>query len=128
PVAGRAFRLEESQRGAAPVAVISEDLWGELVGRDPSAVGLRIRLDDIESTIVGVLPRGADFGTLQILGAADYSRGFAERGGRTRVDVWFPSRPNPAFRRENHGMFLIGRLAAGATVASAQQEMSAIAA
>jgi putative ABC transport system permease protein len=128
PVAGRAFRLEESQRGAAPVAVISEELWGELFGRDPSAVGRSIRLDDIESTIVGVLPRGADFGTLQILGAADYSRGFAERGGRTRVDVWLPLRPNPTFRRENHGMFVIGRLSPGASVASAQQEMSAIAA
>lgn len=128
PIVGRAFRVEESQRGAPPVSIISEDLWEELFARDPGAVGRTIRLEDIQSTIVGVLRRGADFGTLQILGGADYSRGFAERGGRTRVDVWFPLRPNPAFRRENHGMFVIGRLAAGATVASAQQEMSAIAA
>jgi putative ABC transport system permease protein len=128
PVVGRAFRVEESQRGAPPVAIISEDLWEELFARDPGAVGRTIRLDDIQSTIVGVLSRGADFGTLQILRAADYSRGFAERGGQTRVDIWFPLRPNPTFRRENHGMFVIGRLAAGASVASAQQEMSAIAA
>jgi hypothetical protein len=99
PVAGRAFRIEESRRGAAPVAIISEDLWEELFARDPGAVGRSIRLDDIESTIVGVLSRGADFGTLQILGAADYARGFAVRGGRTRVDVWRPLRPNPAAGR-----------------------------
>jgi putative ABC transport system permease protein len=128
PVVGRAFRVEESRRGVPPVAIISEDLWEELFARHPGAVGRTIRLDDIESTIVGVLPRGADFGTLQILSAADYSRGFAERGGRTRVDVWFPLRPNPTFQRENHGMFVIGRLGPGASVASAQQEMSAIAA
>ncbi len=126
PLVGRPFRIDDSARGSAPVALMSEDLWEELFARSPAVLGSVVRLDEIDNTIVGVMPRGADFGTVQILSAADYSRGFAQRGGRPRVDVWLPLRPNPTFRRENHGMFVLGRLAPGATLASAQQEMTAV--
>jgi putative ABC transport system permease protein len=78
---------------------------------------------------VGVVPDVTDFGILQVLSAAAYSRGFADRGDRTRVDLWMPLQPDPeSFPRETHPIFLLGRLGPGATVASAQQELSAIAA
>jgi putative ABC transport system permease protein len=128
PLVGRLFREEDSRRGGPPVSIISEDFWEEQYARDPRVLGQTVRLNDIEGTVVGVLPRGADFGTLQVLSAADYSRGFAERGGRTRVDVWLPLRPDPSIRRENHGLFVIGRLATAGSLAAAQQEMSTLAA
>jgi putative ABC transport system permease protein len=76
---------------------------------------------------VGVLPAGADFGTLQVLGAAAYGRGFAERGGQTRVDLWVPLQPDPvSLPRQTHPILVVGRLASGASPSQAQQEMTTI--
>ena len=127
PVLGRAFMDEEDQPGGPAVVLIGEDLWERLFSRDPAVVGRTLRLNDIPRTIVGVLPRGADFGMLQILKAAAYSRGFADRGGRTQVDVWLPLQPNPAVNpRGNHPIFVLGRLAPGASAETAQEEMATI--
>jgi putative ABC transport system permease protein len=129
PLLGRGFAPDEDQPGAPRVALISEALWTQLFGRDSAVIGRTIRLNDVTHVIVGVLPASADFGTLQILGAAAYGRGFAERGGRTRVDVWAPLRMNAAsLPRDTHPIIVLGRLRAGATLAQARQEMSAIAA
>jgi len=129
PLLGRLFTRDEDQPGAPRVALISEVLWKQLFGRDSGAVGRAIRLNDITHVIIGVLPASADFGTLQMLGAAAYGRGFAERGGRTRVDVWVPLRMNAAsLPRDTHPIIVLGRLRPDATLARARQEMSAIAA
>ena len=129
PIAGRTFRADEDRPGGAAVALISESLWERSFGRDPSAVGQTLRLDDRPTVIVGIMPDGADFGVLQILSAASYSRGFADRGLQTQVDVWAPLQASPeAFPRSTHPIFVLGRLAPGATAASAQAEMTGIAA
>ncbi|MEA3244842.1 MAG: ABC transporter permease [Gemmatimonadota bacterium] len=128
PIAGRAFTAGEDLAGGPRAVVIGEDLWDRVFQRDPSAMGRTLRINDLEWTVVGVMPRGADFGTLQVLGAAAYMRGFADRGGRARVDLWLPLRASPAAPRSNHPIFLLGRLAPGATTAAAQEEMAAIAA
>jgi predicted permease len=57
PMLGRGFRAGDDLGGAEPVAVISHGLWQEL-GGDPSLVGQRLRLDGLERTVVGVMPRG----------------------------------------------------------------------
>ena len=127
PAVGRGFTDEEDQPGGPASVLISEDLWERLFLRDPAVVGRTIRLNDVPRNIVGVLARGSDFGMLQILKAAAYSRGFADRGGRVQVDVWLPLRPNPAVNpRDNHPIFVLGRLAPGASAETAQQEMAAI--
>jgi putative ABC transport system permease protein len=127
PLVGRGFAEEEDRPGGPNAVVISEELWERLFLRDPAVVGRTLRLNDIPRTIVGVLPRGSDFGMLQVLKAAAYSRGFADRGGRVQVDVWVPLRPNPvANPRDNHPIFVLGRLGPGANLEMAQQEMTAI--
>ena len=126
PLIGRTFNADEDVPGGPRAAVISEELWARLYQRDPAVLGRSIRLNDLSWTIVGVMPSSADFGTLQILSAADYGRGFADRGGRTRVDVWAPLRANPNASRDNHPIFVVGRLADGATQAQAHQELAAI--
>jgi len=127
PIVGRSFEEEEDRPDAVRVALISETLWSELFGRDPAAVGRTVRLDDIPHVVVGVLPASADFGTLQVLGAAAYGRGFAERGGQVRVDVWVPLRMNASSRpRDNHPIIVVGRLRAGTTVIQAQEELGTI--
>ena len=129
-VAGRVFTADEDRPGGANVAVISDRLWEQLFARAPSAIGAQIRLNGVQRTIIGVVPPTADFGVLQILSAADYARGFADRDPRTRVDAWLPLQPDPARapRGGNHSFVMVGRLAAGATAASAHDEMVRVAA
>jgi putative ABC transport system permease protein len=129
PIAGRTFTADEDRPGGAAVALISESLWERSFGRDPAAVGQTLRLDDRPTVIVGIMPDGADFGVLQILSAAAYSRGFADRGLQTQVDIWAPLQGDPErWPRSTHPIFVLGRLAPGATAVSAQSEMTGIAA
>jgi putative ABC transport system permease protein len=129
PLLGRVFIAEEdAPGGGARVALISEDLWQRAFQGDPAVVGRTLRLNDVPTTIVGVMPAAAGFGTLQILRAADYGRGFADRGGSVRVDVWEPLQADPAsLPRDTHPIFVLGRLRSDAAIGQAQQEMSAIA-
>ena len=126
PIVGTSFSAEQDRPEGPQVALIGEALWAERFGREPGIVGRTIRISETPFTIIGVLPASADFGTLQILSVADYRRGFADRGGRIRVDVWLPLKPNQGADRGNHPIFLIGRLAKGSTLGLAQQEMTAI--
>jgi putative ABC transport system permease protein len=126
PLLGSTFTAEQDRRGGPAVALISEALWTGSFGRDPNVVGRSINLGDEPHTILGVLPASADFGTLQILGMAAYRRGFADRGGRERVDVWTTLQADRGADRGNHPIFVMGRLAKGATVKTAQEEMTQI--
>jgi putative ABC transport system permease protein len=128
PLLGRTFVAEEDRPGGPRAVIISEDLWERSFDRSPQAVGRTLRLNDIEWEVVGVAPRGADFGTLQVLGAAAYLRGFVDKGGRPRVDLWVPLRPNPESQRSTHPIFVVGRIASSASFVSAQGEMTRIAA
>jgi predicted permease len=124
-VAGRLFTRTEYRDGG-DVALISERLWAREFQRDPAAIGRTLRLDDRPMVIVGVLPDGSDVGVLQWLLAADYGRGFADRDARTRVDAWVPLKLDPAaMPRTTHPILVLGRLAPGAGIASAQKEMTA---
>jgi len=129
PIAGRSFTADDDRLGGPAVVMISERLWARVFQRDPAAVGRTLRLDDRPRTVVGVAPARADFGVLQVLTAADYGRGFADRDPRSEVDVWAPLHPNPReLVRDTHPLIMIGRLAPRATVATAQEELAAIAA
>jgi predicted permease len=129
PLAGRHVSADEDRAAGPRVVLISESLWSRSYHRSPDVVGRVLRLDEVPHTIVGVVPDVSDFGVLQVLSAAAYSRGFADGGGRTEVDVWLPLQPDPrTLPRETHPIFMIGRLARGASVASAQQELASVAA
>ena len=127
-IAGRGFTAEEDAVGAGDTAIISESLARQTAGSAAAAVGRVLRLDERPHTIVGVVADASDFGTLQLLSAAAYSRSFADRGEATRVDVWIPLRADPkALPRETHPIFMLGRLAPGQTTESAQRELGTIA-
>jgi putative ABC transport system permease protein len=129
PIVGRGFTPEEDTAKGPAVALISESLWRTMFSGNPSVTSQTIRVDDRPYEIVGVVPDTSDFGVLQILAAAAYGRGFAARGERTRVDVWRPFQADPqALPRSTHPMFMMGRIAPGASAAAAQGELSGIAA
>ena len=129
PLAGRAFTTDEDRPGGADVVLISERLWERSFGRRPSAIGETLRLDDHPYVVIGVMPGDADFGVLQILSAAAYSRGFADRGMKTDVDIWMPLKGDvQQLPRSTHPIFVVGRLAAAATTDAAKGELATIAA
>ena len=108
--------------------MISQSLARRAFGGQP-AVGQTLRLDEQPRTIVGVVPDTTDFGVLQILSAAAYARSFADHGEAAHVDIWAPLGPDPrTLPRSTHPIFVIGRLAPGATRDAAQTELAGIAA
>jgi putative ABC transport system permease protein len=129
PLVGRTFTPNEDTTGGPAVALISEALWQRVFFRDPGVIGRTLRIDDRPWTVIGVVPADADFGILQVLSAADYSRGFADRDPRSQVDVWMPLQADPErLVRDTHPLIMLGRLAPGASSSAAQEELAAIAA
>lgn len=57
-IRGRTFLPEESRDapGGSPVVLISDRLWKSMFQRDPKAVGRRLRVNQRELTIIGVIP------------------------------------------------------------------------
>jgi putative ABC transport system permease protein len=129
PILGRSLTADDERLGGPAIVLISEQLWDRHFARDPGVIGRTLRLDDQPRTIAGVVPSGADFGILQVLSTADYSRGFADRDARSVVEVWAPLQADPErLVRDTHPLLMLGRLAPGVTLPSAQDEMASIAA
>jgi predicted permease len=107
PQIGRDF-VEADERPGAPAPVISSQaFWQERLGRDPNAVGRRIKLDGVEHPIVGVLPR---------------SVGPLERG----QDLFIVQQFSPPSRKGPFLFSIVARLREGATPAVASGELRAI--
>lgn len=114
PVLGRVFRVEECHEDSQTV-VISDTLWKTKFHGDVGVLGKTFRIDDVASTVVGVMPAG--FKTL-----GPWFTG-------KRADVWQPVNPEDA-RYANRGGFWIvplARLKHGVTLRQAQLEMDVLA-
>jgi putative ABC transport system permease protein len=65
PILGRTFTNEDDQPKAAPVVVLSEDLWRSRYGGDPAVLGKTILIGTMlgirASQIIGVMPHGFRF-------------------------------------------------------------------
>ena len=116
PLAGRTFLPEDGERGAAPVVILSENLWRSRFGADPNLVGRSINLDKRPFTVVGIMPAG-----------------FRSLLFTPREDIWIPLAQDPLFgswmsRPVGHWMRVIARLRPGVSIAQAQAEMDAMSA
>jgi putative ABC transport system permease protein len=116
---GRTLLASDDARGAESVAVLSEGLWVRLFGGAANAVGQRIMLDGRPYTIVGVMP--AQFASPLQSGGID-----VWLSGDRGVPRTFPFAGDLTAVRDSHIIFVLGRLADGATRASAQEELSAV--
>jgi predicted permease len=114
PALGRVFRAEESQEHFQTV-VISNAFWRNRFNSDPDVLGKTFRLEDVVSTVVGVMPAG-------FTGFAPWSEG-------KKADVWKPLDPDSAehAKRSDHWNMPVARLKPGVTIAQAQVEMDVIA-
>ena len=123
PIVGRMYTAAEDQPGGSRVALISEAMWRSRFESDPGIIGRTIRLDEVLTEIIGVAPRGADFAIDQIHDLAAYHG----RGAAGPVDLWFPlGADEQSLPRSTHPIIVLGRLAPGASIASAQEEMTTI--
>ncbi len=108
-IMGRWFTADEDREGGERVAVLAHGAWNRRFGFDPDIVGRVINLDGYPTTIIGVLPKEIEFGSL------------------AAAELWVPARLNRATAsRENRTLWVMGRLAPGATLEQAQQEVDAV--
>ena len=109
PVLGRTFTERDGVDGG--VALVSHGFWQTRFGADPAVINRRVTLDDVSYTIVGVMPSGFQF-------PAD------------GVGFWLPITRDgfDATERTSHNYSVLARLSPGATMQSAQEEMTSIAA
>ena len=106
PAVGRAFTPDDSRPGAADVAVLSWATWQRVFGGAPDILGRTIRVNDVPSEVVGVMPEGFDL---------------QDR----RIGLLQPLTVDPATfatSRAEHYLYLVARLADGVTLAQAMED------
>ena len=105
PAAGRGF-LPEEFHGGRRVAILSHRIWQSRFGGDPSLVGRSIRINGVESTVVGIMPQG-----LLLLG----------------TDLWLPLAITKEWPRHFRNLTVLGRLRPEATLDQANAELAVLA-
>jgi putative ABC transport system permease protein len=110
PVMGRRFEASDAREGAAPVAIVSYELWRTDLGSDPAVLSRSIQLGSVRRMVVGVAPPGFHF----------------PAGNATDVILPYPlPAATPAARRAGW-IYGIGRLAPGVSVERAEAEMATL--
>lgn len=115
PLLGRALSEEDGKDGAAPVAVISANLWRSQFGADRGIVGRPIVLDRRSFTVAGVMPAG--FQT-PFVGKKD--------------QIWIPLADDPLFSNwrtrppQAHWMGALARLRPQVSIDEARAELQTI--
>ena len=112
PALGRVFTPEEDRPGKSDVVVLSHGFWTRRYAADPTVVGRTVRMDGKPTTIIGVMPPGADYPFVW-----------------GRVDAWRPLALTDEQRRErgNNWLSAISRLRPGVSLGQAQAEMRLLA-
>lgn len=105
PAIGRGFSAEDDTPGAAPVAVLSQELWRRNFGADPAIIGKTIALNHTPCTVIGVLPEGFRF--------------------EPRTDLFIPLQPKSP-RHAGFNFSIVGRLSPGVSEAQAQSAMKSL--
>lgn len=110
PLLGRTFEPGEEDSGRGFVAVLSHEVWHDLFGARPDAIGEKIKLDGHPYTVIGVMPEGFRF-PINRTGA-----------------IYFPlemSR-NQREARGNHWLWTIARLGDGVSREQAQSRLDQV--
>ena len=108
PILGRDFLPEEDRAGTPPVCILGYGVWDGRYGRDPNILGRVVRIDDVATTVVGVMPKDMKF--------------------PLNADLWLPLVPKGDFeKRDSRDVQVFGRLASGVSLRQARTEIDGIA-
>jgi predicted permease len=110
-LAGRAFAEQDGEPGHDAKVMLSYAFWRRRYGGDPALIGRDVRLDGRPFQVIGILPAGFTYLWKD-------------------VDFWLPlsftdDQRSDASRHSNNWVML-ARLAAGASIDSAQRELDAL--
>ncbi len=106
PVLGRVFTAEDDRPGTPAVVIIGHGMWMNRYGSNPSVIGRTIRVNDIPTTVIGVMPDGFKF--------------------PFNTDLWLPLGMLPGLedaKRNARPLQVFGRLAPGVSREQAQSEL-----
>ncbi len=93
--------------GAPPVVMLTYHVWQDRYGKDPAIIGKSVRVNEVSTTVIGVMPPGRRF--------------------PQETDLWTPLVPNAAMEKRDHrSLALFGRLAEGVKTASARAELEIV--
>jgi putative ABC transport system permease protein len=107
PLLGRTLQAEDDSIAAAPVVAISYELWQRRYDMNPSVLGRVLTIRGQAATVVAVMPRGLAF--------------------PAQTEVWATARPFRAVAETgppDFYVYLVGRLAPGATVEQSASELT----
>ncbi len=106
PALGRLFGKAEDAPGGERVTLLGYGYWQRAFGGDPGVIGQTLRIGGSPATIIGVLARGF-------------------RLPRIAADLVLPAQLDPAATPVNsHYLGVVGRLAPGATLATANAQLA----
>jgi predicted permease len=110
PELGRAIEPLDALPNAAPVVVLSHELWTERFDGDPEVIGRTVRVNGKSSEVIGVMPKAFSF--------------------PSTVDLWVANQQDPTrvSRRDAVDVTVYGRLRDDASPDVAQQELAPAAA
>ena len=119
---GRLIAPPDDDRSAQPVAVLSDEVWRSRFNADPTVIGASIRINSVPFTVVGVA-----------------TRGFVGATFDATTDIWLPlstinvadpelAELKPLERRGLTWLSIVGRLASGTSMATAQAQMNVLSA
>ena len=124
---GRSFLPEEDQTpGAAPVAVISHQLWQDHFGNDSDVIGKTVVLNGQQFTIVGVAPPGF-VGTEEAF-PRDIWVPLSMRTQLRSGTIGIGANQNPLTDRNARWFTIMARLKPGVSLPQAQTRMDFVAA
>lgn len=103
PIIGRTFTQEEDAPKGPLVTMIGEAVWHERFGGRADVLGKELRLGSRSFTIIGVLPKAAEF-----------------PGG---VRLWVPMQGNPNVNEQSYSFDGLARLKPGVTLEQANADL-----
>ena len=114
PELGRSIGPRDILPHAPPVALISDRIWRENYGADPSLVGRRIVLGDVPTTIIGIVPPGFEAPLTPF--------------GNRASDVFLPITATGSWtKRDYHSYRVVARLHTFVSQAEARADIATIA-
>lgn len=112
PALGRLLSIDDARQGAAPVAMISHDLWQSRFAADPNIIGRGILIGNTRRQVVGVIERGFHF----------------PPASATHVILPFAMPPTPPAQRASGWIFGLARMKPGVGVEAVQAELATLSA
>ena len=109
PILGRDFADGDDDPGAPGVLMLGHGVWESRYANDPSVVGRTVRVNDVPATIIGVMPPGFNYPTVD--------------------QVWQPISSSPNFAgatRSTRNLSVVGRLEPDADLPRARAELAAV--